>query len=125
MSHYFSKNQEGKTIPFFIDAILRKKPIRIYSASGIFSARRIDRGSKLLLEHADLPKKGSVLDLGCGNGVVGIALSLDFPTLQFTLVDINKRAVSIAKKNISSGFLTKFEIWPFWSIFCQKWPILA
>jgi 16S rRNA (guanine1207-N2)-methyltransferase len=36
--------------------------------SSVFSKKRIDIGTQLLIESMVLPKTGSVLDIGCGYG---------------------------------------------------------
>ena len=40
-----------------------------------------------------------VLDLGCGYGVIGIVVKAMHPTIQVTGIDINPRAVELAKEN--------------------------
>jgi len=47
-----------------------------------------------------LPERGCVLDLGCGYGVVGIVAALSNPCLSVVLVDVNERAVRLARKNL-------------------------
>ena len=44
----------------------------IYSGSGIFSKDRLDIGTKILIENCIIKDNWSVLDLGCGIGVIGI-----------------------------------------------------
>src|SRR5699024_5992000 len=39
---------------------------------GVFAADRLDAGTRLLLDHLDVPEGGSVLDVGCGAGVIGV-----------------------------------------------------
>jgi len=96
--HYFSKTQSStydeKEISVFTLGIRTK----LFSASGIFSKERLDHGSKLLIENAQLGK--AVLDLGCGIGVIGIILKKANPKIDITFSDINERAVLITKKNL-------------------------
>jgi 16S rRNA G1207 methylase RsmC len=46
-----------------------------------------------------LPERGSVLDLGCGYGTVGVVAAVLNPCLRVFMVDVNERAVGLAKKN--------------------------
>ena len=70
------------------------------SDDGIFSKSTLDYGSRVLLETIityDL--KGSVLDLGCGLGYMGIMLKKYHPDLQINMIDINETAVQLAMEN--------------------------
>ena len=67
---------------------------------GIFSWNRIDAGSALLLKH--LPAlAGRGADLGCGLGVLGLAVLQSPKISALTLVDIDRRAVDVARHNIT------------------------
>jgi 16S rRNA G1207 methylase RsmC len=46
-----------------------------------------------------LPKEGYVLDVGCGYGAVGIAAAAFNPNLRVFMVDVNERAVRLARQN--------------------------
>ena len=75
-----------------------ERDVAITTVSGVFGKDGLDRGSQVLIEYVDLSGASSLLDLGCGTGVVGIALSKRF-SLQVTFSDINERAVRIAERN--------------------------
>ena len=48
----------------------------VVTASGVFSADRLDKGTQVLLDHVpDPPETGSFLDLGCGWGPITLALT--------------------------------------------------
>jgi len=66
--------------------------------AGVFAAERLDGGSRLLLEH--LPhRKGPhrIVDLGCGNGVLGMRAAMRNPQAEITFVDESYRAVASAE----------------------------
>jgi 16S rRNA (guanine1207-N2)-methyltransferase len=46
-----------------------------------------------------LPNIGNVLDLGCGYGAVGIVAAALRPCVSVYLVDVNERAIRLAKEN--------------------------
>ncbi len=66
---------------------------------GVFSPRGIDPGTTLLVEHAEIPDRGLILDMGCGYGAIGITLAKAYPGLTVYMVDINRNAVKLAKLN--------------------------
>jgi len=78
---------------------------RIETLPGVFSAKKLDAGSELLL--AALPRfvahkpPKRVVDLGCGAGVFGIAAALLWPETRVLLVDADARAVECARRNIA------------------------
>ena len=69
------------------------------TVSGVFGKSRLDRGSQVLIEHVDLSGARSLLDLGCGIGVIGISLATRFPDLEVSFADVNERAVRTAREN--------------------------
>ncbi|MGW1194575.1 methyltransferase [Streptomyces sp. NPDC002536] len=66
--------------------------------AGVFCAERLDIGTRFFLGH--LPHRQGpdrVVDLGCGNGVVGTAAALANPASTVTFVDESFQAVSSAE----------------------------
>ncbi|MEU5400834.1 methyltransferase [Streptomyces sp. NPDC005963] len=66
--------------------------------AGVFCADRLDIGTRFFLRH--LPRhRGAehVVDLGCGNGVVGTAVALANPEAEVTFVDESYAAVASAE----------------------------
>jgi 16S rRNA (guanine1207-N2)-methyltransferase len=85
-------------------AIAEGKPqyleeLGLWSQPGVFSWNRIDPGSALLLKH--LPAlSGSGADFGCGIGVLARAVLLSPKVSQLTMIDIDRRAIDMARRNI-------------------------
>ncbi len=77
--------------------------LQIATRPGVFSASKLDPGSRLLLEA--LPSIGlrkpprRLVDLGCGTGVLGLAAATRWPELKCLLVDADARAVACAREN--------------------------
>ncbi|HIH42588.1 TPA: class I SAM-dependent methyltransferase [Candidatus Woesearchaeota archaeon] len=97
--HYFSETPSSKEIVKKIKANILDHNFEFYTASGVFSAEKIDTGTRILIENITIQENNSVLDFGCGIGVVGIVIKKLFPTTQVYLTDINERAVKISQKN--------------------------
>lgn len=99
--HYYSEKQESAYNPFLITIRPHGiEPFELYSASGVFSLKHLDKGTEVMLRYAEVPDSGSVLDLGCGYGVVGITLLKRSPNLNLTFVDSSSRAIKLTKKNL-------------------------
>lgn len=97
MEHYFSEKQSSKLILKKIKISLKNIDFELYSAPGVFSKNKLDIGTRLLIEKSVV--QGKTLDLGCGIGVIGIALKKLNPSLNITISDINERAIFLARKN--------------------------
>ncbi|MFC1691044.1 class I SAM-dependent methyltransferase [Nanoarchaeota archaeon] len=101
--HYYSEKQESPLKIKKITAFLLGNELTLETASGVFSVGEVDKGTKLLIEKSEIKEKDRILDMGCGYGVVGIALAKKYPKTEIAFTDINKRAVMITKKNIKSN----------------------
>lgn len=72
--------------------------LRLVSGSGVYAKGRLDLGTGVLLEE-EPPTAGRILDLGCGYGVIGLAIATASPGTTVVGVDVNERAVALAREN--------------------------
>lgn len=97
MAHYFieDKNQpdEYRTFSYYYG----DTRFLFTSNSGVFSHGHVDAASDLLIINVP-PLRGSLLDLGCGYGAIGIVLC-KVHGLTLMLADINPRALRCAEIN--------------------------
>ncbi len=101
MSQYFDNDKNIKSERKIIKFNFDNKLFSIYSDNGVFSKDRFDYGTRVLLNSVDIDKlSGNVLDLGCGLGVVGIILGTFNKGINIDMVDINERAIDLAKNNL-------------------------
>lgn len=99
MGQYFENDEKITNEEFDIFFEFGGQKFTLKSNNGIFSKHKLDYGSMVLMETVkDLSLKGDILDLGCGIGVIGLCLAY-FDENHYTLVDINSRAISMAKIN--------------------------
>ncbi|MDD2258743.1 MAG: methyltransferase [Bacilli bacterium] len=98
MSHYFINDKNIESEDIIIKYTYKGKELSFISNSGIFSKNRVDFGTNLLLNTIEI-KKNSILDLGCGYGVVGVCIASSSSLSDVLSVDINERAVELTNKN--------------------------
>ena len=99
MEHYFTNNPTSKSEERMLDYKIEDKTIKFISDNGVFSKEHVDIATNFMLNvliKEDL--KGKLLDLGCGYGTIGITLSKFFD-IELTMLDINERALNLAKRN--------------------------
>ncbi|HET6426774.1 MAG TPA: methyltransferase [Phycisphaerae bacterium] len=91
------------------DVRLRGRDYRFHSTWGLFSPRRIDDGTYMLIETLELADDHVSLDLGCGYGAIGVAVAAECPRGQVHMVDKDFVAVEYARKNADARGLTNCQ----------------
>lgn len=85
---------------FIINEVIDGIPLSLVSRPGLFSKKKIDLGTRVFMENLIIPSEGTVVDLGCGYGPIGIFLALKNPKLKVIMIDNNPLAVKTAKLNV-------------------------
>ncbi|MCM3728556.1 class I SAM-dependent methyltransferase [Neobacillus cucumis] len=110
--HYYSRTQKVESDPKFWDFTLRKHTFRFKTDNGVFSKREVDFGSRILIESFIMPEvEGSILDVGCGYGPIGLSIAKEFSNRIVHMVDVNERAIELAKENASLNKITNVDIY--------------
>jgi 16S rRNA G1207 methylase RsmC len=84
---------------------LENTKFSIKNYANVFAREKLDIGARLFIKH--LPEntnKTKVIDLGCGNGVVGLSLLKDNPQTHLTFTDESYMAVASARENVQDNF---------------------
>ena len=68
----------------------------VVNHAGVFSGEHLDIGARFFLKHLPRRLPARIVDLGCGNGVLGLAAALANPQAQVTFVDESYHAVASA-----------------------------
>jgi 16S rRNA (guanine1207-N2)-methyltransferase len=108
--HYFSGVPKSEERFGLVRTCLCGRNFEFLTASSVFSKRRIDLGTRLLIESMLLPQEGYVLDIGCGYGPVGIVAAARNPKLHVVMTDVNMRAVRLARKNMELNKIWNAEV---------------
>ena len=107
--HYFSADP---SVPFARETFTCEvwgHELTLVSGSGVFSRGHLDHATAVLFRETEPPVQGRFLDLGCGYGVIGLALAAARPGAVVTGVDVNERAVLLANENAAGlGLADRF-----------------
>lgn len=78
---------------------------RLINHANVFSRERLDIGTRLFLERIPAaPDRQRIVDLGCGNGVVGLIAAERNPAAELIFVDESYMAVASAETNFRNAF---------------------
>lgn len=100
MDHYFTNSSEVASQSRQFVVRVRGVELQLESEAGVFSKRGLDFGTRLLIEAVTLPESGLAVDLGCGYGPVASALGRVYPHSRWLMLDVNARAVEVARRNV-------------------------
>lgn len=104
MAHYFT-NDEVASEPVVFTYTYKDRDYTFHSDAGVFSKHFIDYGTRTLLNTVDVKNAKSLLDVGCGYGPLGLLLKGAHENLAVDMVDVNLRALDLAKRNAKENDL--------------------
>jgi len=106
MAHYYDSDVTVNSKPERLLYRFQDHTITLISDNGVFSKSRVDYGSDVLLNAVEVGEAQSLLDVGCGYGPIGLSLKAVHPQLQVSMVDVNRRALDLAKQAAELNNLT-------------------
>lgn len=101
--HYYTAAPQSAHKPAQVSFDYRGHSLTFATDSGVFSRTELDRGTEVLLDALPETVTGSVLDMGCGYGVIGVAVGKHWPETQITMADINQRACDLTRENAKAN----------------------
>lgn len=109
--HYFTASPSSdageRTVSFRLDG----RVYELRTARGVFSAERLDLGTRMLLERGPRPPvSGRLLDLGCGYGPIACVLATRAPDAEVWAVDVNERARALTERNAAALGLANVRV---------------
>lgn len=72
----------------------------IHNHANVFSRTSLDIGARFMLDNLPIHSARRVIDLGCGNGVLGLALLARDSEVEVTFIDESYMAVASARLNV-------------------------
>lgn len=116
MEQYFTKNPTTKDDIYKFKWNALGEEFTFNTSNSVFSKSAVDFGTMTMIESFVANERGfegSILDLGCGYGPVGVILSKTMSNVKITMLDINERAVKLsemnAKENKVADKITVFQ----------------
>ena len=111
MQHYYSENPEIKSERNKIIYNIFDKNIELITDNGVFSKSKVDFGTDVMLRtfiKNNKRQKFTLLDIGCGYGVVSVVVKTFYNEVNLTLSDINERALELSKENLINNNILEF-----------------
>ncbi|MCL6590129.1 MAG: methyltransferase [Firmicutes bacterium] len=111
--HYYSNQPTSRHELHEFTANVRGVQLKLTTDAGVFSKKRLDPGTELLIEGLRLSSEfREILDLGCGYGPIGLALAKLLPDAIIYMSDPNERAIELAAKNADANGIQNVVIRP-------------
>lgn len=86
-----------------IPVLLRGEPVTMVGKPGVWSWDEVNPGTATLIDVLELRPTDAALDLGCGTGLVGLAVARLASEGRVTLVDVNVAAVACAERTLAAN----------------------
>ena len=100
---YFEAEPSVESAPGSVRLELTEGTFRLTTDRGVFSAERVDPGTRILLRDGPAPRPtGTLVDLGCGYGPIAVTLALRCPAARVIAVDVNQRALDLCSANATA-----------------------
>lgn len=95
-----------------LDVTVRGHTFRVFTRPGVFSWDHLDEATAILADAVELRVADSVLDLGCGCGVLGVVAGLLAAQGRVTLVDADIEAVRCAARSVAAAGIHQPRVLP-------------
>lgn len=104
MSHYYENDPGLDKTESALHFEIGGKSFSLMTSAGVFSKDKLDTGSRILCDYlisADVVDTlgTTILDLGCGIGVIGVILSRFHQPCKITAIDPNAQACHLTQEN--------------------------
>ncbi len=93
-----------------IEVELRDSHYTLEAHPGVFARGALDPAAALLASAIEVSSTDDVLDLGCGNGIVGMVAARLAPQGHVWLVDTNTEAVALTQRNLERNAITNATV---------------
>jgi 16S rRNA G1207 methylase RsmC len=108
--HYFTAEPASAAERRELRVHLAGQEVIVQTAPGVFCPDRVDIGTAVLLSEAPVPPStGNLLDIGTGWGPIALSLGLLSPDASIWAVDVNQRALALARDNARTLGVSTFQ----------------
>ena len=112
MSHYYVNDNNLKSDKHLVTYTYKGSVVKYNADNGVFSKERVDFGTNVLLNALpDIEDGARVLDVGCGYGVIGIAIAKANKLVDVEMVDVNERAIALTEENIKLNSIKNAKVY--------------
>ncbi len=97
--------KKGYVLPSFTGNAAASEEASLLGMPAVFARERLDIGTRVFLPQvagavARLTPGARILDLGCGNGVLGLSALIQRPDLAVDFADVSSQAIASARGNL-------------------------
>jgi len=97
------KTVSDSPYPFTISE--EKMHLDLINHANVFSKDKLDVGTRFLIQNMDqCPAAEHIIDIGCGNGALGIMVKRHQPTAKISFIDESYNAVASAKDSYNNAY---------------------
>lgn len=96
---------EGVPVQHLVGTVVFHKYEFMTDARALIPRPETEELAELILKW-ELPENSSVLDMGCGSGVLGLTLASERPGWRATLADVSPDALALARENAAALEIT-------------------
>jgi 23S rRNA (guanine1835-N2)-methyltransferase len=99
-----AESTDNNQLQFPLRWPLEHSPYTLVNHANVFSREKLDQGARFFLQHLpELENGQTVIDLGCGNGVLGLQLLSQHKAISMLSCDESYMAVASAKQSIAEN----------------------
>lgn len=101
-------DQKPNPYPSHFSHRIDGQKLAIHNHANVFSRSSLDIGARFMIEHIpSLDKPADIIDLACGNGVLGVAAAIRNPEASIVFCDESHMAVASAKMNFKEALANR------------------
>ncbi|QFU21708.1 methyltransferase [Shewanella eurypsychrophilus] len=90
---------QARSAPKSVSWTIPELKLEISNLSNVFAASKLDIGARIMLDNMPKGDFKSIIDLGCGNGVLGLHAKQKYPEAYIHFIDDSEMAVESARQN--------------------------